>query len=66
LALLVWGGAHHVAHRVDAAALPRSALKLVADRSDEAGVSVGDHELGPSEPAFAEVAEELFPERLVL
>ena len=62
--IVVQCGAHHVAHRVDSAALPAGAFQL--DRSDEAGVRVGDHELRAGEPTAFEVAEELFPERLIL
>jgi hypothetical protein len=55
-----------VAHRVDAAALPGSALEAAADRLDQSGVCVGDHQLDAGDAAVGEVGEELSSEHVVL
>ncbi len=51
---------------MDPAALPGGALEAAADRFDESGVGVGDHQADAGEAAVGEVGEELAPERLVL
>jgi hypothetical protein len=43
------GTGQHVAHEVDPAALPRSAEHHRLDRTLEAGVLIGDHQLHPAQ-----------------
>ena len=65
--LVAFGDAgQDVAGEVHSAALPRRALHGLADRGFQAFVGVGDHEAHPGEPATAQRAEELGPERLFL
>ena len=66
LAVGLGGLGQGVAHEMDPAPLPCGALQDPADRGDETAVGVGDDELDAGQAAFAQIGEELGPERLGL
>src|SRR5439155_25782601 len=57
------GMGEHVAHEVDTAALP-GGVEHLGDRGLDAFVGVRDHQLDAAQPAPAQLAQEVGPERL--
>ena len=65
--LVAFGNAgQHVAGEVHPASLPAGALQRLARRGLQAFVGVGDHQAHTGQPAAAQRAQELGPERLLL